>query len=415
MLDEKVPFYRPKQNPLPLGWPLRYRNEGTVSPPRSPPKALRGSDILGDGIPVKRYSQDKGSTLIYQQDGFELVSSDEHQIHAKIDTSKLPRIKSPSDPRFKKSKKLDGRLSTSKMLEDEIERLSLLLQEEQEAHRQTRINAADELKELEEECRAEFENKIVLLNEEFFNQNEQQKDEFERNRAKKAEEARLREKNLSEKLIDSQMAFEQFQAQCKNEFDKKLEDERRIILDEEAAKRVELQESFQKKLSSRLRDQRANIESETAELLAEVNSKHKSQTDELITKISSASEAAERQSENESKMSSLSQKITVLKQNLADAESAIQTKRVECRAMKSKLSEIEGQHKRQLQSLSNFHNAQISNLKEEIAQLRNRLIRKAEVVSEMESTTRISRLYRANSRKSTAPLEEILQITNSPN
>ena len=80
------------------------------------------------------------------------------------------------------------------MLEDEIERLSLLLQEEQEAHRQTRINAADELKELEEECRAEFENKIVLLNEEFFNQNEQQKDEFERNRAKKAEEARLREK-----------------------------------------------------------------------------------------------------------------------------------------------------------------------------------------------------------------------------
>ena len=39
---------------------------------------------------------------------------------------------------------------------------------------------------------------------------------------------------------------------------------------------------------------------------------------------SSASEAAERLSENESKMSSLSQKVTVLKQNLADAESAIQ-------------------------------------------------------------------------------------------
>jgi hypothetical protein len=80
------------------------------------------------------------------------------------------------------------------MLEDEIERLSLLLQDEQEAHRQTRLNAADELKELEEKCRAEFENKIVSLNEEFFNQNEEQKDEFERNRAQKAEEARLREK-----------------------------------------------------------------------------------------------------------------------------------------------------------------------------------------------------------------------------
>jgi hypothetical protein len=80
------------------------------------------------------------------------------------------------------------------MLEDEIERLSLLLQDEQEAHRQTRLNAADELKELEEKCRDEFENKIVSLNEEFFNQNEEQKDEFERNRAQKAEEARLREK-----------------------------------------------------------------------------------------------------------------------------------------------------------------------------------------------------------------------------
>ena len=80
------------------------------------------------------------------------------------------------------------------MLEDEIERLSLLLQEEQESHRRTRINAADELRELEEKCRAEFENKIVLLNGEFLNESEKQKDEFERNRARKAEEARLREK-----------------------------------------------------------------------------------------------------------------------------------------------------------------------------------------------------------------------------
>ena len=58
-----------------------------------------------------------------------------------------------------------------------------------------------------------------------------------------------------------------------------------LIKDEESKKRVELQESFQKKLSSRLRDQRAHIEAETAEMLAEVNSKHKAQTDELITKI----------------------------------------------------------------------------------------------------------------------------------
>ena len=69
--------------------------------------------------------------------------------------------------------------------------------------------------------------------------------------------------------------------------------------------------------------------------------------------------------------------------------------------MKSKLSEIEGQHKRQLQSLSNFHNAQVSNLKEEIAQLRNRLIRKAEVVSEMESTKRVSQNDFLKSRKRT--------------
>lgn len=352
--------------------------------------------------------------LIYQQDGFELSTSDDHQIHAKLNTDKLPRIKSPSDPRFQRSKKLDGRLSTSKMLEDEIERLSLLLQQEQELHRRTQTSAADELRELEEKIRNEYESKIVLLNEEFFNQSQQQKDEIERDRAQKSHESRLREKNLSEKLTDSQMAFEQFQAQCKIEFNKKLEDERRIILDEEAKKRVELQDSFQKKLSSRLRDQRANIEAETAEMLAEVNSKHKAQTDELITKISSASESAERLSENESKMSSLSQKMTVLKQNLADAESAIQSKRVECRAMKSKLSEIEGQHKRQVQSLSNYHNAQISNLKEEIAQLRNRLVRKAEVVSEMESRSMgaISRIHRATSRKSAPPLEEILQITS---
>ena len=120
--------------------------------------------------------------------------SDEHVLHAKLDTSKLPRMKSASDARFKNSKKVDGRLSTSKMLEDEIERLSLLLQDEQEAHRQTQLNAADELRELEEKRRAEFEKKIVSLNEEFLNENEQQKDEFERNRAAKAEEARLKEK-----------------------------------------------------------------------------------------------------------------------------------------------------------------------------------------------------------------------------
>lgn len=136
----------------------------------------------------------QGSTLIYQQDGFELSTSDDRQIHAKLNTDKLPRIKSPSDPRFQRSKKLDGRLSTSKMLEDEIERLSLLLQQEQELHRRTQTSAADELRELEEKIRNEYESKIVLLNEEFFNQSQQQKDEIERDRAQKSHESRLREK-----------------------------------------------------------------------------------------------------------------------------------------------------------------------------------------------------------------------------
>ena len=80
------------------------------------------------------------------------------------------------------------------MLEDEIERLSLLLQQEQESHRRTRTNADDELRELEEKIRNEYESKIVLLNEEFFNQSQQQKEEFERDRAQKAQESRLREK-----------------------------------------------------------------------------------------------------------------------------------------------------------------------------------------------------------------------------
>ena len=145
---------------MPLGWPLRYRNDGAESPPRSPPKPLRGSDILGDGIPVKRYSQDKvrlftrklnslgvqGSTKIYEQAGFVLSRSEDHQIVAKLNTEKLPRISSPSDPRYQRSKKLDGKLSTSRMLEEEIERLSYLLQEEQESHRRTKMERADELR-----------------------------------------------------------------------------------------------------------------------------------------------------------------------------------------------------------------------------------------------------------------------------
>jgi len=80
------------------------------------------------------------------------------------------------------------------MLEDEIERLSLLLQQEQELHRRTQTSAADELRELEEKIRNEYESKIVLLNEEFFNQSQQQKDEIERDRAQKSHESRLREK-----------------------------------------------------------------------------------------------------------------------------------------------------------------------------------------------------------------------------
>ncbi|CAG5096052.1 Oidioi.mRNA.OKI2018_I69.XSR.g14456.t2.cds [Oikopleura dioica] len=359
--------------------------------------------MLDDKVPFYR---PKGSTKIYEQAGFELSRSEDHQIVAKLNTEKLPRISSPSDPRYQRSKKLDGKLSTSRMLEEEIERLSYLLQEEQESHRRTKMERADELRELEEKIREEYENKIVLLNQEFFDQTQQQKDEFQRDRAQKAEASRLREKQVSEQLTDTQMAFEQFQAQ--SSFVNKL------IQDEEAKKRVELENSFQKKLSSRLRDQRAHIEAETAEMLAELNSKHKAQTDDLVTQISSASEAADRLTESESKMSSLTQKVTQLKQNLADAESAIQAKRVECRAMKSKLSEIEGHHKRQLQALSSYHNTQISNLKEEIAQLRNRLIRKAEVVGEMEARSRgaMSRIHGPNSRKSAPPLEEILQITS---
>ena len=88
----------------------------------------------------------QGSTKIYEQAGFELSRSEDHQIVAKLNTEKLPRISSPSDPRYQRSKKLDGKLSTSRMLEEEIERLSYLLQEEQESHRRTKMERADELR-----------------------------------------------------------------------------------------------------------------------------------------------------------------------------------------------------------------------------------------------------------------------------
>ena len=127
-------------------------------------------------------------------------------------------------------------------------------------------------------------------------------EEFNRKQSMAAGDNTRVTKQLEDELVDNQIAFEHFQgenckhrdynrdilpviAQSRRKFEEEFAAKLKVVLDEESAKRVAMEEKFQSRLRQRLKDQRKEIENENAEMLAKIEAHQKNEIAALARKL----------------------------------------------------------------------------------------------------------------------------------
>lgn len=313
--------------------------------------------------------------MIYEEQPGLTVTRENNKLHAKVDPDKFGRQK--MNLQSQNEEKI-------RVLQAEIERLAVLLKEEQKSHELTRSKAQNDLEALEERLHSENNSKLQKLREEFQEAQAEQIGEFNRKQAVAADDAIRLTRQLEDELADNTVAFEHFQAQSRRQFEEEFSTKLKTVLDEESEKRIALEEKFQKRVRNRLKEQRLEIESENEENLAKILQAHKNEIEALSGKIAANKNAKSMLEDTEAKVTGLSAKIEQLQQKLVLAEKNYAEKSADCRRLNQKVADIESGHKRQLEQMMMNQNSEKSRLLEEIAQLRNRLIKKAETLGEYE-------------------------------
>ena len=172
------------------------------------------------------------------------------------------------------------------VMQAEIDRLGSLLKEEQNAHSQTKSQAELDLQNLELKLKNDHENHVKSIISHHTEQSRSQQEEFNRNQSNSTEDTLRITKQLEDELADNQIAFEHFQAQSRRKFEEEFAEKLKLVLDEESAKRIEMEAKFQARLKSRLKEQRKEIENENLENIAKIEANQKQEIAALAGKIS---------------------------------------------------------------------------------------------------------------------------------
>jgi len=218
-------------------------------------------------------------------------------------------------------------------------------------------------------------------------------------------------KQLEDELVDNQIAFEHFQAQSRRKFEEEFAAKLKVVLDEESTKRVAMEEKFQSRLRNRLKDQRKEIENENAEMVAKIEAHQRNEIAAIAGKLLENKNAQSMLTDTEAKVNGLLSKVDRLEQKLRESEKNLGDRTAECRRLNKKIAEVESAQKKQIEQLMTNQNHEKSRLLEEIAQLRNRLIKKAEAIGEYEFQA--SRKVQVRQTPSDFPTENCGKSANS--
>jgi len=307
--------------------------------------------------------------IIHSQPGF-LISKSNDKLKTRIDLDEMN-----SRPKSQ---------SKSRMLEDEINRLGMLLKAEQHAHEQTKINAQAELDRYREQLEQEKDMTVKGVIDEYMKLNLEQRDSMNREQMEINSGSSSEIRRLENELKDTQVAFDLFQANCRDEFEAKLSQTRAEMQVQRAKEIKECNDRAAVRLKSRLAEQRAELETDFNDSLLKIENQQKQEMEAMMAKLNSSNDDLAQMRETEAKASSLTTRVE--RQTLRISELEKQNKDYEKKSelLKNKIKQWEQNSKFAIENALAKQAAENEKLMNEIAQLRLRLVSKAETIGAMQ-------------------------------
>jgi hypothetical protein len=366
------------RDPLPLGWPLLVKRRTKSRPSsgrRSCPNSNKGNPTFIEGsnpiIPVRpNKSQEE---VIHSQPGFRLVKSN-NKISGTIDMTKFGENKNR-----KKNKN-----SENDFLQEEINRLGILLKAEQNAHQETKRLAASEMEIFRKNLEKENDEKIKNIIDEYTRNNLVQRDSFNTENIKQANEYLAKIEQLENEVKDSEVAFDIFQANSRDELESKVKIETKKLLDEAREQRQKLEETFEKRIRFRIQEERKSVEISYNDVILTIENKQKQEIEKLMEKLHGANQTTSALKDAETKAAGLNSRIEKHMMKISELEKENQILNKEIINCKIKIHDWEENYRRKTEQLIATHNVESERLLRENAQLRNRLVLKAETIGSMQ-------------------------------
>lgn len=372
MFSKKIfQFGKPVPQSKPLGWPLLNLEEKSSQNKREfyQFNPLLISNPVSDGLKLRP----KSAITLHSQPGFEVTKYNNH-LKAKINLEELERKNLPKEMSKSRTSELKA----------EIERLGILLKEEQNFHAETKAKSKNDISDLESKLLCEHEKTLQELMDKFQVELLAQQRVFEESQRAKDYDYQRQRKQVEDELADNQIGFEHFQAQSRRQFEEEFARKVKLIADEESEKRILMEEKFQSRLRTKLREQREEIENENIEMLANIENKQKIEISKMAVQISANKNAKDLLNDSESKIGTISAKLEKTSQKLSETEKSLAEFKAQFKREVQKNSDVARGHKRDLESVQTYNNQEKSRLLTEISLLRNRLIKNAETLGEVQ-------------------------------
>jgi len=378
-------------DPLPLGWPLLLESTGRslslVTPEkgrREIPATLDRPSIHDQLIPRPRKPPSRlrsrehtGEEILHHQPGFSISKTDA-RVTTRIDLDEMS-----SKPKS---------ASKTKMLEDEVNRLGMLLKAEQHAHEQTKINAQSELDRYREQLEQEKDLAIKGVIDEYMRLNLEQRDSMNREQMAQNRGTSSEIRRLENELKDTQVAFDIFQANCRDDFEAKLKETKAEM---EVLRLKELREHDERaaaRLKARLAEQRGDLEADFNDTLLKIENKQKHELESMMSKLNNTNEDLAQMRDTEAKAANLSTRCERQAQRIADLEKQNKDFEKKANMLKTKIQQWELNSKNSIELAVAKHVTENEKLLEEIAQLRTRLVAKAETIGAMQFSNRMANM-----------------------
>lgn len=285
------------------------------------------------------------------------------------------------DARETKRKKNSG---TNEILQQEINRLGILLKAEQTAHEETKRLAAAEMEVFRDSLKKENDLKIKDIIDEYTRTNLVQRDKLNTENLKQASEYLAKIEQLENELKDAEIAFDIFQANSRQELESQIEAENERLREAAREQRLKLEESFEKRIRFRIQEERKVVELEYNDVILAIENKQKQEIEKLTEKLHASNEASSALKDAEKKTAGLNSRIEKHMMRIADLEKENQSLNNELTKCKIQIHDAEVNYKRHTEHMVAQHNAENERLVRENTQLRNRLVLKAETIGSMQ-------------------------------